>query len=201
MVLLVAKSGVVGPCRGIFALGGRAPCSLSEGERGIFRRYCGADAGGEVDPIPGDGGASPSEGECLFGRLRRRGFRTLRRAGGIAAFGGGRVAAGRQPGKCTLRRAGTRPSRGEGQKGVQDTCGFLYPLLRLPLIFRWLLSAASQLKTRAAIKTALSSGALRRRLGLASRVFPRISVRGSGFWSGGLETVCIICPDCSRRAG
>ena len=33
--------------------------------------------------------------------------------------------------------AGTRPSRGEGQEGVQDTCGFLYPLLRLPLIFRW----------------------------------------------------------------
>ena len=39
----------------------------------------------------------------------------------FAAFGGGRNAAGRQPGKCTLRRAGTRPSRGEGQKGVQDT--------------------------------------------------------------------------------
>ena len=177
MVLLVAKSGVVvPPKKGKMCPWRTRAFFPSEGEREIFRRYCGADAGGEVDPIPGDGGVSPSEGECLFGRLRRRGFRTL-------------------------RRAGTRPSRGEGQKGVQDTCGFLYPLLRLPLIFRWLLSAASQLKTRAAINTALSSGALRRRLGLASRVFPRISVRGSGFRSGGLETVCVICPDCSRRAG
>ena len=72
-----------------------------------------------------------------------------------------------------------RPQRAETlQKGVQDTCGFLYPLLRLPLIFRWLLSAASQLKTRAAIKTALSSGALRRRLGLASRsISAHISAR------------------------
>ena len=105
MVLLVAKSGVVGPCRGIFALGGRAPFWPSSA-------------------------------------------------------------------------AGTRPSRGEVQKGVQYTCGFLYPLLRLPLIFRWLLSAASQLKTRAAIKTALSSGALRRRLGLASRsISAHISAR------------------------
>lgn len=56
-------------------------------------------------------------GDCALGghgpfcRLRRRGFRTLRRAGRAAA-------------------------RRQGQKGVQDTCGFLYPLLRLPLIFR-----------------------------------------------------------------
>ena len=36
-----------------------------------------------------------------------------------------------------------RPRRAETlQKGVQDTCGFLYPLLRLPLIFRWPLSEA-----------------------------------------------------------
>ena len=28
------------------------------------------------------------------------------------------------------------------KRGVQDTCGFLYPLLRLPLIFRWPLSEA-----------------------------------------------------------
>ena len=59
----------------------------------------------------GGRGIVPSEGTGLF-----------------AAFGGGRTAAGRQP--------GTRPSRGAGQKGVQDTCGFLYPLLRHPLIFR-----------------------------------------------------------------
>ena len=169
MVLLVAKSGVVVPQKGgKCVLGGHAPCSPSEGKRGIFRRYCGADAGGEVDPIPGDGGVSPSEGECLFGRLRRR---------------------------------GRAPPGARGKRGYKTPAVSYTPLLRLPLIFRWLLSAASQLKTRAAIKTALSSGALRRRLGLASRVFPRISVRGSGFWSGGLETVCIICPDCSRRAG
>ena len=32
---------------------------------------------------------------------------------------------------------GISPSEGgDLQKGVQDTCGFLYPLLRLPLIFR-----------------------------------------------------------------
>ena len=95
----------------------------------------------------------PSEGTGLF-----------------AAFGGGDFA------RCGVRDV--PPPGGRGQKGVQDTCGFLYPLLRLPLIFRWLLSAASQLKTRAAIKTALSSGALRRRLGMASRsISAHISAR------------------------
>ena len=103
----------------------------------------------------------------------------------------------RQPGfaRCGVR--GRAATRRRGQKGVQDTCGFLYPLLRLPLIFRWLLSAASQLKTRAAIKTALSSGALRRRLGLASRVFPRITVRGR--WRG-TERLVTGFLDGSRRA-
>ena len=157
--------------------------------------------------VPQKGGNVPSEGTRLFLSPRESAkfsadtaartqearltpfpgtgeFRPRRASAFLAAFGGGDA-----------------PLPGQGQKGVQDTCGFLYPLLRLPLIFRWLLSAASQLKTRDAIKTALSSGALRRRLGLASRVFPRISVRGSGFRSGGLETVCVICPGCSRRAG
>ena len=94
--------------RAFFSLRGRAR---------TMRRYCGADAGGEVDPIPGDGGVSPSEGECLFGRLRRRGFRTL-------------------------RRAGTRPSRGEGQKGIGHQ-GFLSPLATPQLSFAPL-SVASQ---------------------------------------------------------
>ena len=42
----------------------------------------------------------------------------------------------RQPGfaRCGVR--GRAATRRRGQKGVQDTCGFLYPLLRLPLIFR-----------------------------------------------------------------
>ena len=62
----------------------------------FFRRSCGADAGGEIDPNPGSGD-----------------FRSRRASAFFAAFGGGRDAAGRQP--------GTRPSRGEGQKGVQDT--------------------------------------------------------------------------------
>ena len=39
--------------------------SPSVGEGEIFRRSCGADAEGEIDPIPGDGGFSPSEGESL----------------------------------------------------------------------------------------------------------------------------------------
>ena len=38
-----------------------------------MRRYCGADAGGEVDTIPVDGGFSPSEGERLFAATRRQG--------------------------------------------------------------------------------------------------------------------------------
>ena len=38
----------------------------SKGEREIFRRYCGLDAEGEIDPIPGVGGFSPWEGGCLF---------------------------------------------------------------------------------------------------------------------------------------
>ena len=82
-------------------------------------------AEGEVDPIPGVGGSSPSEGGGLFCRLRRR----------------GRVAAGRQPSG-------------------------------LPL------SGASRLRRGDAIKTALQYLAYCRRLGLASRVFPRITVRG-----------------------
>ena len=39
--------------------------SPSVGEGEIFRHSCGADAGGEIDPIPGDGGFSPSEGEKM----------------------------------------------------------------------------------------------------------------------------------------
>ena len=34
----------------------------------MIRRYCGADAGGEVDTIPVVGGNVPSEGTCLFCR-------------------------------------------------------------------------------------------------------------------------------------
>ena len=45
----------------------------SEGRGGRLRRSCGLDAGGEVDPNPGDGGFSPWEGRGLFCRLRRRG--------------------------------------------------------------------------------------------------------------------------------
>ena len=43
---------------------------------------------------------------------------------------------------------GISPSEGgDLQKGVQDTCGFLYPLLRHPLIFRWpRLPAVARLK-------------------------------------------------------
>ena len=70
---------------------------------------------------------------------------------------------------------GVSPTEGgDLQKGVQDTCGFLYPLLRHPLIFRRpRLPAVARLKAGTAIKTALSSTALRRRFGMASPVICR----------------------------
>ena len=77
----------------------------SEGKREIFRRYCGLDAGGEIDPFPRGGDFRPG---------RAGAFLPPSAAGEFARCGvRGRDAAGRQP--------GTRPSRGEGQKGVQDT--------------------------------------------------------------------------------
>ena len=88
----------------------------------------------------------------------------------FAAFGGGRTAAGWQPG---FAKGGT------GHPDLRP--GFLYPLLRLPLTFR---SAAQRSFAAKARETQLRP--VRRSflfchcLGMASRVFPRISVRGSG---------------------
>ena len=176
MVLLVAKSGVVVPQKGENVSSEDTRLVLPPRESAKFS----ADTAG----FPQEAGIVPSEGTSLFLSPRESAefsadtaaqtqearltpfpgtgeFRPRRASAFLAAFGGGNA-----------------PLPGRGQKGVQDTCGFLYPLLRLPLIFRWLLSAASQLKTRAAIKTALSSGALRRRLGLASRsISAHISAR------------------------
>ena len=72
----------------------------------FFRRSCGLDAGGEIDPNPGDGRFSSREGGCFFFRLRRRGVRTLRRAGSVPPSAAGELLPG--------------GSRGL-QKGVQDT--------------------------------------------------------------------------------
>ena len=52
-------------------------------------------------------------------------------------------------GGCTLRRAGTRPSRGEGQKGTGHQ-GFLSPLATPQLSFEPRLPAVARLKTRRA---------------------------------------------------
>ena len=49
--------------------------------------------------------------------------------------------------KCTLRRAGTRPSRGEGQKGTGHQ-GFLSPLATPQLSFKPRLPAVARLKAK-----------------------------------------------------
>ena len=61
----------------------------------------------------------------------------LRRAGGIAAFGGGKTAAERQPG---IAKGGT------GHPDLRP--GFLSPLLRLPLTFRSAAQRSFAAKTR-----------------------------------------------------
>ena len=74
-------------------------------------------AGGEVDPIPGVGGSSPSEG-WDFLPPSAAGEDTRRRAAGEVLPGGSRGFAKGGTGHPDLRP------------------GFLYPLLRLPLTFR-----------------------------------------------------------------
>ena len=103
----------------------------SEGECEWFRRSCGADAGSGDRPLLKGWGFSPTEGECLF--LPPSAAGNARAAcGEIAAFGGGRTAAGRQPGIAASRRQ--RAKGGTGHPDLRP--GFLYPLLRLPLTFR-----------------------------------------------------------------
>ena len=65
----------------------------------FFRRSCGADAGGEIDPNPGTGDFRPRRAGAFFAAFGGGGVRTLRRAAGELLPGG---------------------SRGL-QKGVQDT--------------------------------------------------------------------------------
>ena len=91
-------------------------------------------------------------------------------------------------GECTRRRAGGEllpgGSRGfaKGGTGHPDLRpGFLYPLLRLPLTFRSAAQRSFAAKARGTqLRPLYYFWAHCRRLGLASRVFPRISVRGSG---------------------
>ena len=92
---------------------------------------------------------------------------------------------------------GIAASRRRGAKGDR-TPRFPIPSCDSPT-FLWPLSAAFAAKKRGdAIKTALQSGAHCRRLGMASRVFPRITVRGSGCR---LERVVKFFLGGSRRAG
>ena len=90
----------------------------------FFRRSCGADAGGEIDPFPRGGDFRPGRAGAFF-----------------AAFGGGGVRTLRRAGKgCCRAAAGDAPLPGRGAKGGTGhpdlRPGFLYPLLRLPLTFR-----------------------------------------------------------------
>ena len=100
---------------GLFSLRGRAR---------TFRRSCGFPAEGERSPQSGDGRFSPREGGCFL-PPSAAGSAHAAACGECAAFGGGRTAAGRQPG---FAKGGT------GHPDLRP--GFLYPLLRLPLTFR-----------------------------------------------------------------
>ena len=90
---------------GAFCFIRRITPSPLRGHTRTFRHSCGLDAGGEIGPNPGTGDFRPGRAGA-FCRLRRRGVRTLRRAGA-----------------CRLRRRENccRAAAGGVQKGVQDT--------------------------------------------------------------------------------
>ena len=132
-------------------------------------------------------------------------FRPRRASAFLVAFGGGDFARCGVRGYYRLRRRGRAPPGARGKRGYRTPLrrGFLSPLLRLPLTFR---SAAMPFghaaKARGTqLRPLYHLGRFDAGWGWRRARFPRISVRGSGFRSGGLETVCVICPDCSRRAG
>ena len=90
--------------------------------------------------LPAEGALfSPSEGEGPFHPPRVSAndtpiLRRRRRRRDRPFTQRGRDFRPRRAGKCTLRRAGTRPSRGEGQKGTGHQ-GFLSPLATPQLSF------------------------------------------------------------------
>ena len=90
---------------GAFCFIRRITPSPLRGHTRTFRHSCGLDAGGEIDPNPGTGDFRPGRAGA-FCRLRRRGVRTLRRAGSVPPSAAGELLPG--------------GSRGL-QKGVQDT--------------------------------------------------------------------------------
>ena len=90
---------------GAFCFIRRITPSPLRGHTRTFRRSCGLDAGGEIDPNPGMGDFRPRRAGA-FCRLRRRGVRSLRRAGSVPPSAAGELLPG--------------GSRGL-QKGVQDT--------------------------------------------------------------------------------
>ena len=67
----------------------------------FFRRSCGVDAGGEIDPFPRGGDFRPGRAGAFFAAFGGGGVRTLRRAGE----------------NCCRAAAGDAPLPGRGAKG------------------------------------------------------------------------------------